>query len=420
MHYALITYGTRGDVMPYIALALGLIDKGHRVTLLAPQNFNNLVESYGITFHALYGDAEKLLYTPEALRVLRSGNTFSLMRYMQKGGREIQAQVSIDVLDGCKDADILISNVLSIIWVQAVAEKLNKKWGVVQLNPPSVPTKAFPFAGLAFFDSPYYNLFSHHLVRYFFWKFNKKDLNVFRQSLGLPLCKTNPLDTVVKDNILNIHGFSPQLIHHPSDWNSNSLVTGFLFVPPKIRESRAIENPSDELTNWLNTGKKPIYVGFGSMPIPNPELFGDILNKIVTTTGLRIIFCKGWSVVPNLKAHANLFEVNYINHEWLFPQCLCAVVHGGAGTTAAVLKAKLPLIIVSVFGDQPWWGEIIRKKHMGTHIPFKQLTIEKLLMAIAFVQTPQIIKNVNNIGETIEQEDGLKSTLNAIEQCFVN
>lgn len=406
--------------MPYMALALGLIDKGHRVTLLAPQNFKYLVESYGITFHALYGDAEKLLYTPEALKVLRSGNTFSLMRYMQKGGREIQAQVSLDVLEGCKDADILISNVLSIIWVQAVAEKLNKKWGIVQLNPPSVPTKEFPFAGLAFFDSPYYNLFSHRLVRYLFWKFNKKDLNIFRQSLGLPVCKTNPLDTVVKDNILNIHGFSPQLICQPTDWNSNSMITGFLFVPQKTRESRDIEKPSDELLTWLSAGKKPIYVGFGSMPIPNPELFGDIINEIVATTGLRVVFCKGWSVVPNIKAHPNLFEVNYINHEWLFPQCLCAVVHGGAGTTAAVLKAKLPLTIVSVFGDQPWWGNIIQKKQLGIHIPFKQITIEKLLMAIAFVQTPQVIKNVNNIGAAIEQEGGLKSTLNAIEQYFVN
>lgn len=406
--------------MPYIALALGLIDKGHRVTLLAPQNFKGLVESYGITFHALYGDAEKLLYTPEALKVLRSGNTFSLMRYMQKGGREIQTQISIDVLKGCEPADVLISNVLSIIWVQAVAEKLNKKWGIVQLNPPSVPTKEFPFAGLAFFDSPYYNLFSHRLVRYFFWKFNKKDLNIFRQSLGLPVCKTNPLDTVIKDNILNIHGFSQQLIRQPSDWNSNSLITGFLFVPQKIRESQDIEKPSDELLNWLSAGKKPIYVGFGSMPIPNPELFGDIINKIVATTGLRVVFCKGWSVMPNLKAHPNLFEVNYINHEWLFPQCMCAIVHGGAGTTAAVLKAKLPLIIVSVFGDQPWWGNIIQNKQLGVHIPFKQITTKKLLKAIAFVQTPQVIKNVNNIGETIEQESGLKNTLNAIEQYFVN
>jgi sterol 3beta-glucosyltransferase len=174
------------------------------------------------------------------------------------------------------------------------------------------------------------------------------------------------------------------------------------------------------LLNWLSTGKKPIYVGFGSMPIPNPQLFGDIINEIIATTALRIVFCKGWSVVPNLKAHANLFVLNYVNHEWLFPQCKCAVVHGGAGTTAAVLKAKLPLIIVSVFGDQPWWGDIIQKKRLGAHIPSKQLSTEKLLKAITFVQTLQIIKNVNNVGEAIDGEDGLKNTVAAIEQYFVN
>lgn len=419
MHYALITYGTRGDVLPYIALSLGLMEKEHQVTLLAPQNFRELVESYGIKFHPLYGDAEKLLYTPQALKVLKSGNTFSLMRYMQKGGREIQAGVSRDVLKGCEQADVLISNVLSIIWVQAVAEKFKKKWGIVQLNPPSVPTKAFPFAGFALFDFPYYNQFTHHLVRHFFWRFNKKDLNVFRQSLGLKPCETSPLDKVVKDNILNIHGFSPRLIARPSDWNTNSLVIGFLFVPKAIREKQDTEKNRDELINWLNAGEKPIYISFGSMPVPNPELLGDILNEIIAITGLRVIFCKGWSVVSNLKAHANLFEVSYINHEWLFPQCKCAVIHGGAGTVAAALKAKLPLIIVSVFGDQPWWGNIIEKKQLGIHIPFKQLTTKKLLNAVELVKRPEVIKNIDAIAEEIKKEDGLKATVNAIEQYFI-
>src|ERR1700749_2438018 len=84
LNIGIFTYGTGGDVQPYIALALGLTDKGHRVMIAAPENFKDLVEGYGIAFHPLYGNVEEKMNSPEGQSVLRTENTIMLMKYFFK------------------------------------------------------------------------------------------------------------------------------------------------------------------------------------------------------------------------------------------------------------------------------------------------------------------------------------------------
>lgn len=81
MKIGIFTYGTRGDVQPYIALALGLMQNGHDVILAAPENFKELVEGFDVSFHPLYGDAEKIMNLPEGQKVLKTENTIQLMKY---------------------------------------------------------------------------------------------------------------------------------------------------------------------------------------------------------------------------------------------------------------------------------------------------------------------------------------------------
>ena len=418
MKYAIIAYGSRGDVRPYVALSLGLMDRGHEVTLLAPENFEDFVKSYGVTFFPLHGNLEELIYSAEVRQMLKSGNMISLLRHMRNAGRKLQEQVNNDVIAGCIDTDVLIGTALTAIWVESIAEKLNKKWGITQLSFPSTPTMEFPFAGLSFFNFPAYNIFTHRLVRFLYWRLNKKDLNRLRKSNGLPIARQSVFNRLSSENILDLWFISPHLVATPKDWNSNSSITGFLTLSPKIRDARHAEQLPDGLAEWLQNGEKPVYIGFGSIPVPDVELFCKILKEILTKTENRIIFCTGWSSFDGLPVHPNLFTLKAINHQWLFPHCEAAVIHGGAGTTAAVIKAKIPLIIVSVFADQPWWGKIIQDKGLGFHIPFRKLTAKKLLKAIENTQQPQILKTVSETGEKINNEDGLKTALDAIESYF--
>jgi sterol 3beta-glucosyltransferase len=412
MRYAIITYGSRGDVQPYIALALGLMDRGHEVTLLAPENFKDFAAGYGVNFYPLYGNLEELIYSPEAVRLLKTGNMISFLRLMQKASLDIQPQVNKDIQRGSANADVLISNILLAFWVRSIAEEQKKKWGIVQVSLPTAPTREFPFAGLDFFNQPVYNLFTYGLIEFFYWQFNKKAVNAFRKSLGLIPWKTSSSGD---QSTFNIYAISPQWRARPKDWDSRIQITGHLSLPPDKRLTHLMDKAPDGLTAWLQNGEKPIYVGFGSIPIPDAEKFVRILNNILDETNLRIVFCQGWSAISGLSCRANLFVVKHVNHEWLFPQCKLAIIHGGASTTATVLKARIPAIVVSVFADQPWWGKIIQDKGLGFHIPFKKLTYSGLLSAIEATQTPEIIRNAADIGEKIGQEDGLKQALMIIE-----
>jgi sterol 3beta-glucosyltransferase len=247
-----------------------------------------------------------------------------------------------------------------------------------------------------------------------------KCLNKFRASLGLAAVTPANMKNDAAANHLDLYAFSPQLIRQPADWNSNTRITGFITLPPKVREANKTETLPGGLHDWLQHADKPVYMGFGSMPVPDVDKITAILQEITQSTNLRILFCKGWSQIPKLQSHPNLFVVDKINHQWLLPQCKAAVIHGGAGTLAAVLKAKIPVIVSSVFGDQMWWGDIIKKKKLGFHIPFKQLTANKLIKAIKQSQLEEIKRNTAETGEAINQEDGLKTALDAIESYFAN
>ncbi|WPU92684.1 glycosyltransferase [Mucilaginibacter sabulilitoris] len=418
MHFAITTYGSRGDVQPFVSLALGLMDNGHQVTLLAPGNFKEFVNGYGVNFYALHGNIEEIVHSPEGLRVLKTGNTFSLLRYMQKAVRKLQPVINNDILSGCADADVIISSVLCIQWVKAIAEKLNKSWGVIQFQPPTSPTKAFPFVGLNFFNFPNYNLFTYWLLGVINWSLNKREINKFRISLGLKSLKRPTFGSLRSENILNLYCFSQLLIKRPDDWPSNTHITGFMTLADR-KTTYVLRQVDEILLRWIEDGEKPVYIGFGSIPIPDPELFSAILIEIIQKNNIRVVLCKGWTILPGIPSHPNLFVLDSVNHEWLLPKCSSAIIHGGAGTLAAVLNAQIPLVIISVFGDQPWWGSIIENKRLGIHIPFKQITTAKILDALYIIQTDEYLNNTRKMGDEIQLENGLQHTVKMLEDYFV-
>ncbi len=395
MHFGIVAIGSRGDVQPYVALALGLVERGHETTILAHENFRDFVEGYGLRFYPLVGNVEAMLQSEEGLKVLKSGRILAYARHLQKTISKTRDAVTRDLYHGCKNADVLVTSLLGIPWVDCIAEKTGKKWAIVQLNFPE------------------YNRLTYRIFQFLYWRSNKKGINDFRKTLGLQKLKTPVFKKITDEKILNLHSLSPALLSRPQDWEAHNDITGFLFLPPDIN----YKIPGG-LIHWMEAGDKPIYIGFGSMPVPDPVLFQSVLFELLQSTSHRFIYCRGWSLPVEWPEHEQLFIINSVSHEWLFPRCKTAIIHGGAGTTAAALKAKIPLIIISIIADQPWWGKIIERKKLGVHIPFRKLTSQKLLTAIEKTGTSEIKRNARKMGEQISQEDGLKKTIDALEKYF--
>jgi UDP:flavonoid glycosyltransferase YjiC (YdhE family) len=418
MHYGIFAIGSRGDVQPYVALALGLMEAGHRATVMAHQNFKDFVEGYGVEYYPLFGNTEKLLYSEEGRKILQSGDAITLLRYLRKAANNWQEKVNADIWSGSTKPDVLVTSVLGMAWVDAVSDRSGKKWAVVQLTFPTTPTSEFPFAGLDFFYFPAFNRFTYWLLRTVFWNLNRKHLNEFRRSLDLPPLKRSIYRKVDRSRIPNLYGISPALVPRPHDWGPEIDITGFIYLPGKYRIAHPMDLVPDDLQQWLDTGEKPIYIGFGSMPIPDPGLFTGVLNELLARSNHRFLFCQGWSTLPDLKEDPKLYTVKYINHDWLFPRCKAAVIHGGVGTLGAVLKACIPLVIVSIFGDQIWWGKFIDKKNIGAHLPFKKLNTIKLSAAIQLALSTERSNNIRAIGSEIRKEDGLGRAIDILKDYF--
>ncbi len=420
MNIGIFTYGTRGDVQPYIALAIGLMENGHQVTLAAPENFQDLVEEYGITFHPLHGDAERGMNSPEGKSILKTENTIKLMKYFFKVLHEMRIPLRKSYVEGFNKVDFIVANTATVTITSAIAEKQNKPIVLTYFMPPLVPTSEFPLGDFDFLDFPWYNKFTYKLAHLFFWKFVKEEVNEFRQELGLPILKENLVYHIDKQNLLDLYCLSQTLIPQPTDWDKNHKITGFLTVPEHSGSIKNSEEGNEELNSWLQQGEAPIYIGFGSNGVGNTEKFESLLQAVLNNTTERILLCTGWSVFNNLPVHKNLFVAKYVNHHTVLPQCKAGIFHGGAGTLAAMLRNNLPVIIISFYTDQPTWGKIIERMNLGVHIPVKKLTNTKFISALTKIQSPKIKQNVALVGEKIRNENGLENAINEIEKYFFN
>ena len=425
MSYGIITTGSRGDVQPFIALALALMERGHAATIVTNENFKAFVEGFGVSYLPITGDTERIINSPEALKLLEGGSIFKFFYHIQKVSAETAGQANRDILEACAKVDHLITSVLPLPVVYSIAEKYGKKCAVVFLSVPPVPTKEFPFQVFGANGHPWLNRLSYRLTGLAYAMIRKK-LNQFRKEIGL--APANVMKDLLRSDILAITAISQLLIPQPKDWPPNAHVTGFFFLPPAAREnSGQAENPGraeksgvgeipEGLEAWLAAGDTPVYMGFGSIPIPDQAKLIRALQGVLAEK--RVVLAAGWSILKDLPAHPHLFVVKYVNHEWLLPRCSAAIIHGGIGTIAAVLRSGRPLIVVSILADQPINGQMIEQKGLGFHIPFKQLSPEKLLQAIRAAEDPLIIKNCAAASASIRAEDGVGKAVSLIERYF--
>ncbi|MFY0530212.1 glycosyltransferase [Archangium gephyra] len=91
-------------------------------------------------------------------------------------------------------------------------------------------------------------------------------------------------------------------------------------------------------------------------------------------------------------------------HDWLFPRVKAVVHHGGAGTTGAVATAGVPSVIVPAFFAQEVWGDIVRRKGIGTMLSRRELRVDSLAAAIREVAQPHVAERARALGARASNE----------------
>jgi sterol 3beta-glucosyltransferase len=416
MRIVIIAMGTRGDVQPYIALGKGLQAAGHAVRLLTHENFEQLVNSYGLEFWPARGNVQEIMESPKLRELLEKGNFLAINAYTSKAAQQAAIDWAEDGLGACQDMNLLIAGVGGLFVALALAEKL--KLPLLQTYIfPFTPTRAFPAILFPPFVSKFggfVNLLSHHFFRQIMWQGARKGDQLARQQvLGLPAAPFWGLyNSFHLQSYPILYGFSPSIMSKPADWH-NTCITGYWFL-----DEAADWTPPEALLDFLDRGAPPVYIGFGSMGSRDPEQTADLVLQAISMTGQRAILQSGWGGLSKTDLPDTVFIVDSISHSWLFPRVAAVVHHGGAGTTAAGLRAGVPTIIIPFFGDQPFWGRRVAELGVGTDpIPRKQLTAQRLATAIyQAVSDRSMIQKATDLGEKIRAEDGITNVVEIIQK----
>jgi UDP:flavonoid glycosyltransferase YjiC (YdhE family) len=299
---------------------------------------------------------------------------------------------------------------------------------------PWSPTQAFPhpLANIqpSNLDKNLKNLLSYPMVEMITWQGLGKAINKFRtrilhlepvqtiwglsvvHRLQIPVTYCWYVDTEPNLQWMsNSLPRSPFLIPRPKDWANHLSVAGFYFL-----ESDPF-TPDQALLDFIHAGPPPIYIGFGSIVVDNPQSLTDLVFEAIRLTGQRALVSIGWSGLGSGPIPENVFLLGNVPHDWLFPKVSCVVHHGGAGTTATGIQAGKPTVIVPFFGDQMFWGSMIARAGAGPRpIPYKHLTATNLAAAIQSALDPGVESNAVELGVLIARERGCETGATTFHQ----
>jgi len=412
MKIGILTYGSRGDVQPFLALAVGLQKAGHTVKLVAPHRFAGFVGAYEIPFVPLAGDPEIISQRLNDA----SGNPIRMVRAMSDYVFSIADQVARQAFAACEDVDLIIHSFLFTTGGHSLARKLGIPDVSVQTFPIFAPTRAFPPVSMPALPSGLISYFFHWLTTQVFWhggnlgfkRLQKTDPGTFELTLHWPF--------KVGDNRFTtplIFAYSPTVIPRPADWSSPHIyISGCFFL-----DAPASYQPPAELRDFLASGGPPVCVTFGSMIHRDADRIYQTVLDAIKRTKNRAIILSGWSDFQDLPLPENVLVMDAIPHDWLLPQCKIIIHHGGAGTTAAGLRSGIPNLVISFAADQPFWGARIHAIGAGPRsIPVRKLTVENLVAAMIEADGETIWNVAQATGRTIRAEDGVGQAIKSIEE----
>jgi sterol 3beta-glucosyltransferase len=412
MNIIILTYGSRGDVQPFIALALGLQSAGHQVELAAPHRFKEFASVYGVQFVPLAGDPEII-----SQRLNDAGrNPLRMVRAMSDYIFSIADQVARQAFVACDEADLIVHSFLFTTGGHSMARKLGVPDISVQTFPVFAPTLAFPAVSLPDLPPGLLSYFSHWLTAQIFWhggnigfrRLKKTAPDVFNLDLYWPF-------TADETRIMTplMLACSPTVIPRPDDWSAAHIqIPGYFFL-----DTPSTYQPPAALADFLAGGEPPVCVTFGSMIHRDAERIYRAVLGAIDHTSNRAVILTGWGGLQESHLPENIFVAESVPHDWLFSRCKAVIHHGGAGTTAAGLRAGIPNIVVSFAADQPFWGKRVHAIGAGPGpIPVGKLTADRLSTALVSADGVAIRTGAQAAGRKIRAENGVEQAVNFIEE----
>lgn len=416
MRITLLAAGTRGDTQPFVALGLALKRLGADVRVAASETFDALVRGQGLDFYPLGGDVAKIASDRNIASTMQTANPLKIVLSFNKL-RTLAAGLQRDFYDACQGSDAVVYHPGAAIGFFA-AQHLNIP-SILAAPFPMTPTREYP--ALIFYHTPRLggraNWLSHKVFEQTLWLTSRSSIRQFwRETFGrVPPDFVNPFGQQRSAKRPTVVGCSPHVFPRPRDWPEHVHATGYWFLDEEGWE------PPAALRAFLEDGDPPVYVGFGSMgDAGTAAQTTRLVMEALRRCGRRGVLATGWGGISGADgAAADMFVLEGAPHAWLFPRMAAVVHHGGAGTTAAALRAGVPSVVVPHAVDQFAWGRRVFELGVGSApVPKRKLTVARLASALAYALGDDVRRTANALGQKLQRENGAEVAARVIINCL--
>ncbi len=411
------TFGSFGDLHPYLAIAIELARRGHRPVMATSEVYRAKVEAEGIEFAAVRPDVGELLGQTEFLNKLwdaKHGSKYLLRDYLLPRVEDAFE----DLAAACEGADLLVTHAAAYAG-PIVAEVRKLRWISIALQPAILfSTYDPPVVAPALWAGRFYGMgrwvFASMLKAARFetgrWA---QPVYRLREKLGLARGR-NP----VIEGQLSPYGtlalFSPHFAAPQPDWPVNTKATGFVSYD-KRGEGFGEASDRNELERFLAAGPAPVVYTLGSSAVMAAGRFYEESVKAVTKLGMRAVLLVGKAEEPPRAEGESIYVTDYAPYSELLPRAAATVHQGGIGTVAQALRAGKPMMIVPWAHDQPDNAERCQRLGLARTVRRDRYEWEVVARELdRLLGDARYARGAREMAERLAEEDGVGAACSAL------
>ena len=403
MKFVLAAHGTRGDVEPCATVGVELQRRGHEVRMAVPPNLVDFVESAGVPAVSYGPDTQEQVvavadFTHNAFKVQNPVNFVHDLQALFVEGWAEMSRTLASLADG---ADLLLTGQTYHGVVANVAEY----YDIPVAGLHHFPVRVNGQIGVPFLPSPAPVV--RTTLRAGWWLYShitKADEDAQRRELGLPRAAVSAWQRMAERRTLEIQAYDRAVFPAlAAEWNGRHPFVGALSL-------ELAAHTDDEVASWIAAGNPPIYFGFGSTPVQSPAETVAMIADACAELGERALIYSGAEGAESAPHPDHVKLVGQVNYSTILPTCRAAVHHGGAGTTAASLRAGLPTLILWDVADQFIWATQVQRLKVGSAKRLSNITRKSLVRQLRKILEPDCAARAGEIGPRMTKPSVAVST----------
>lgn len=420
------TYGSLGDIHPYMSLAQELQRRGHQTTIATSESYSRKITEEGIDFVAArpgLNDDQAIPELMEKVMDSRTGTEYLFRKIIMPALRESYG----DLYEPAQESDLIITHPVAVA-APIIAEKLQKKWISSALCPASLwsiydPPELSPVPSLGHLRKlgPRFQEAIMRLAKRVTLPW-VREVFEFRQELGLPR-GAHPMFEGQHSPWGCLAMFSPLLASPQVDWPANTKATGFCFYDQlgevALHPVSPQANETQKLQEFLDNGEPPIVFTLGSAAVFTAKDFYQQCLEVTIALKQRAVMLVGDRTNLPQDVPPEIFVSDYAPHSELFPKAKLIVHHGGAGTTGQAMRAGKPMLVVPFSHDQPDNAARLERLGVASRLMRRRFSTARAIKELEhLLGKPSYAKQAERMGNEVRRENGPANAANVVEKVL--